>query len=162
MTVTLNRTEITPDGTFGQMVIPSSAQLMDLRLYTMEDDWLFNRRGVSSIPEGDYVLVRTIFLKHLIETFEVTGVPGRSRILIHVANTEEDVEGCIGVGFARGYLTVPDEDSPLIPKPRVRKRAVLDSKDAFRQFMYWMRGQDHVPFAVRWGPGVNPNSRSIV
>jgi hypothetical protein len=156
VSITLVRDLVTADGVFGRMRVPDTAGgvLPDLVLDTMEDDWLYNRRSVSSIPPGDYVLVRTIFLRHQIETFEVTGVPGRSRILIHVANTEEDVEGCIGVGLRRGYLTVRDEDNPL--HPMVRKMAVLDSALAFREFMTQMQGQDHVPFAVRWQPGLPP------
>lgn len=136
MTLTLSRHENTPDGVFGILSnIPGG-----LILHTVEDDWLENRRGVSCIPAGTYELHRTIFYRHGYETFEVMGVPDRQRILIHPANTEEDVEGCIGVGLRNGLLRVRDEDDPA--HPFVTKRAVVASQEAFHQFMAAMKYVD--------------------
>lgn len=134
MTLTLQRTSYTADGVFGELRLPGYT------LQTVEDDWKDNQKGESCIPPGTYVLKRTIYHKHGYETFEVTNVPGRERILIHPANTEEDVEGCIGVGLRRGSLWVRDEDDPA--HPLVSKRAVVNSKQAFQLFMEAMREHD--------------------
>lgn len=145
----LVRSERNADGTFGLLHVGNQ-----LLFHTMEDDWRDNARGVSCIPAGNYTLVRTIFHKHNLPTFEVSGVPGRSRILIHPGNTEEDVEGCIGLGLRRGFVTVKvDEDTGEAGR---RKNAVLESHPAFLQFMAAMRGQDHVPFTVKWASGMDP------
>ena len=143
----LKRTENTTDGVFGELygVSPSP-------LYTAEEDWKGNQRRVSSIPAGVYVIRRTIFRKYGYPTFEITDVPGRTRILAHPANTEEDVEGCIGLGLERGYLNVPDEDTP--GRPMTRKRAVLQSKKAFDRFMEYMDGVDEATLTVEWAEGV--------
>jgi hypothetical protein len=156
--LTLRRDELGPDGIFGTLHVPwQGAGLRDaLVLQTMEDDWRFNRRRVSAIPAGLYLLRRTIFHRHNLETFEVTGVPNRDRILIHPGNTEEDVEGCIGLGLRRGPLWVHDEDDPA--HPRVEKRAVLDSKPAFAKFMEWMRAVDAAPLHLEWMPGLSPEA----
>lgn len=147
--LTLVRSDPNPDGTFGLLHVGTS-----LLFHTMEDDWADNVRGQSCIPAGTYTLVRTTFHKHDLPTFEVTGVPGRSRILIHPGNTEEDVEGCIALGLRRGFVTVKaDEDSG--EKDR-RKHAVLESKPAFQTFMAAMDGQDHIPIVVKWAPGMDP------
>lgn len=150
-----------PDGTFGLLTVPGHALLN-----TVEDDWLGNQRGVSCIPEGEYLLQRSWYHKHGYEVFEVTGVPNRSRILIHPANREEDVEGCIGPGLRRGMLPGHDEDVPCryreegkvdacpIPHHWKPKRAVLESREAFRLFMSWMGGVDEALFRVRWIPGL--------
>lgn len=146
---TLTRTEETEDGVFGVMVGPG---LRKTGLHTMEDDWRANRRGLSCIPAGRYILSKTIFHKHGYETYEITGVPNRSRILIHPANTEEDVEGCVGLGLSRGFLQVArDEDTKAL---KVSKRAVLSSKEAFRQFMAALDGTPTAVLNVVWADGL--------
>jgi hypothetical protein len=140
----LLRTEDTNDGVFGTLALPNGQVLL-----TMEEDWNNNRPRVSCIPAGEYSLVRTLYRKRGYETFEITGVPGRSRCLVHPANTEEDVEGCVGVGLRRGPLMVHDEDDPR--RPLVEKRAVLDSQIAFHQrFMPAMLGIDRALLKVEW------------
>jgi hypothetical protein len=150
MTLILTRTERTEDGVFGVLAVPNAPML----LYTMEDDWRDNARGVSCIPAGTYPLIRTVYHRHGYETFEVAAVPERSRILIHPGNTEEDVQGCIGVGMRRGYLVVPDEDRP--DHPMTRKRAVVASREAFRRFMEWMSRVDEEVLDVQWAPEAAP------
>lgn len=142
MNLLLRRLSNTDDGVFGRLYLPATP------LYTIEEDWKGNQRRESCIPAGRYVLRRTIYHKHGYETFEVTGVPDRSRILIHPANTEEDVEGCIGVGLRPGKLWVRDEDDPK--HPMVEKQAVVESKEAFRQFMMRMAGIDQAVLDVEW------------
>ena len=147
MKLVLRRFWNTPDGVFGKLYLPGHPFL-----YTMEEDWRGNQRRVSCIPAGSYELVRTIYHKHGYETFEVTGVPDRTRILIHPANTEEDVEGCIGLGLRVGELPVPDEDQAN--HPVLIKRAVLDSQAAFKRFMYYLQGIKSIPLDVEWQPGL--------
>lgn len=143
MQLILRREENTDDGVFGRLFLPGVPPL-----FTVEDDWKDNTRRESSIPAGVYSLHRTMYHKHGYETFEVCNVPGRSRILIHPANTENDVEGCIGVGLRRGSLLVPDEDNPA--HPMVSKRAVVDSQEAFRRFMREMLGFDTASLEIVW------------
>lgn len=140
------RSSQTPDGVFGILSCGS------LRLYTMEDDWKDNQPRESCIPHGTYTLRRTIYHKHNYETFEVTGVPNRSRILIHPANTEEDVEGCIGIGLRLGTLAVRDEDDPS--HPLIEKQAVVASKEAFRTFMQALATEDTVELTIEWAVGL--------
>lgn len=152
MLLSLIRTDDTADGVFGEMHIPAGPGGPALTLHTVEDDNLQNRRGVSCIPAGLYLLRRTMFYRHGYEAFEVTGVPGRSRILIHVANTENDVEGCIGVGLRRGVLLVStDEDTGL---PNAEKRAVVASREAFRVLMSRLAHTDEAMLSVAWAPGL--------
>ena len=146
--IQLLRTDLTADGVFGQLLVPGH-----IVLHTAEDDYRAPV-GASCIPAGHYTLTRTMYFKHGYPTFEVTGVPHRSRILIHPGNTEEDTLGCILVGLSRGPLVVRDEDTP--GTPRVRKRGVLGSRVAFKLFMSWMAGVDTAPFLVTWAPGLLP------
>jgi hypothetical protein len=149
--LTLIRTENTEDGVFGQLyLLPGSSDTADF--HTVEEDWRGNQRRVSCIPAGVYTIRRAIYHKHDYPTFEVMNVPGRTRILFHPANTEEDVEGCIGLGLTRGHLEVPDEDRGeyLI----VQKRAVLQSRQGFRRFMFLMEGLDKAELTVKWADGV--------
>jgi hypothetical protein len=162
--IVLTRDEpLTEDGTFGHLVVPLHrglylAEGLDRgELVTAEDDWLGNRRGVSCIPDGEYVLKRSWYFKHECEVFEVTGaaLAGRLRVLVHPGNTEEDTEACILPGLRFGPMTVYDEDRP--DHPRVIKKAALASRQAFHRWMDWLAMVDTVPFSIRWAPGVKPS-----
>ena len=142
MNLHLVRELVTEDGVFGRLAVAG------LDLYTLEDDWRENAPGQSCIPAGSYTLRRTIYVKHNYETFEVTGVPGRSRILIHPGNTEEDTMGCILLGLRRGRMLVrADEDSG---QRRLEKQGVLGSREAFRQFMDAMDGIEEATLLIEW------------
>jgi hypothetical protein len=143
MKLILRRTHVTPDGVFGKLYVPGSDPL-----YTCEDDDCGNLRGKCCIPAGVYTLKRTTYHKYGIPTFEVTNVPGRSRILIHAGNSEEDTQGCILVGLSRGPILVQDEDHP--DKPWVRKIGVLDSRLAFRRFMVQMAAVETAELTIEW------------
>jgi len=150
--LTLKREYADADGTFGRLILSPNRWW-----YTAEDDWLDNAKGKSCIPLGVYPLVRTTYEKKKAkqdlwwkqfdyQTFEIDEVPERDRILIHPGNTEEDVEGCVLIGKSMGYVTVvKDEDTGLL---KVRKRAVLQSKEAFREFMAEMAGIDRATLRV--------------
>lgn len=143
MDLTLIRDTRNSSGTFGMLALGGHTW------QTAEEDWRNNQRGKSCIPAGIYALKRGMFAKHG-DCFEVTGVPGRSAILIHPGNTEEDTEGCILLGTERGFLNVRDEDAPEMPM--ARKMAVLHSKIAFAQFMAAMSGVQTATLAVVWSP----------
>jgi len=94
-----------------------------LQCATLENPWLDNVQDLSCIPEGSYDLTRTNS-NRFGETFEISGVPGRTRILVHWGNTAKDTEGCVLLGAEIGTLG----GDP----------AVLRSRDAFRRFMNLM------------------------
>ena len=146
MELILLRTENTPDGVFGLLTVGHA------QLQTVEDDWRDNQPGESCIPAGRYPLLRTIYHKGGYETFWITDVPGRERILIHRANTEEDVKGCVGVGMRRGTLWVHDEDDPT--HPLVEKRAVVASREAHALFMKEMAHVDTAEIVIQWAHGL--------
>jgi hypothetical protein len=140
----LNRESSGADGTFGKLILPIGTG--SLWWYTAEEEWKQNARSVSCIPLGLYPLRRTIYQRHQLPTFEVCDVPGRSRILIHPGNTEEDTQGCVLIGMALGFTTVvEDEDTGL---KEVRKQAVLESKRAFADFMRRMEGIEDAQLRV--------------
>lgn len=66
--------------------------------WTVERPWKNNAPFESCIPDGNYVLRRRDSPKFGKNMWEVSDVPGRTHILIHVANTSRDVVGCIGLG----------------------------------------------------------------
>lgn len=135
----IERFAYTPHGTFGRMEIPDG-QL----LYTVEDAWLSNRRGVSCIPEGDYDCEPRPFHRGGYPAVHITNVPGRSLCLFHIANTHHDIGGCIGPGIALGWVR--------------GVWAVTQSKIAFARFMehfgtrrFQLRIQQYVPDDMKRG-----------
>jgi len=105
MFIRLDRHTTSDQGTFGQITLP------DRVLFTGELPWRDNASGKSCIPEGDYRCVWGLS-KRFGHAFEVTGVPGRSRVLIHNGNYCGDVDkgfkshvlGCVLLGQAEGKL----------------------------------------------------------
>ena len=77
---------------------------------TLEEEDRGNQRNISAIPPGAYVCRRSRYHAGGYDTYEVTDVPGRSRILFHIGNTEEDTAGCILLGERLGVLPLADED----------------------------------------------------
>lgn len=71
---------------------------------TLEDPWRNNKVGESCIPEGVYLVTPHSGTKYK-NVWIVNDVPGRSAILIHWGNTENDTQGCILAGMS----FVPDQ-----------------------------------------------------
>jgi len=63
--------------------------------FTIELPWLNNKQQQSCIPEGTYRLKKRWSPRHSWH-LQVTGVPGRSFILLHPANdAQRQLRGCI-------------------------------------------------------------------
>ncbi len=117
-TISLVRFAYTPMGVFGRLLVGPAAW------YTVERPSLGNRPRVSCIPTGSYDLVLGTYHRGGYPAYEVLDVPGRSLIKIHRANTSDDVQGCIGVGYGLGFVA--------------GRWAVTRSRRAFDEFMAQM------------------------
>lgn len=154
MKVRLLRFADTPFGVFGVLDLFSPAGDLVARLMTAEDDWKDNEPAESCIPAGVYTCLPSVFHKlNDLPTFEITKVPGgRSRILFHPGNTEEDSKGCILIGQDFGALVVADEDAPGTPKRA--KWAITNSKAGFAEFMRLLAGVKSFELTIAWAkPG---------
>lgn len=99
-TLILTRYGSTPFGTVGRLVTPSHHTYS-----TLEPQWKKNQKGISCIPAGSYFLglrespiVKRTSRNKFTKGFEVRDVPGRSLIMIHPGNWQENSNGCILVG----------------------------------------------------------------
>lgn len=109
---------------------------------TLERPWLSNRRGESCIPLGDYRVVRCRNSPdydfqdspRFGDTFQVMNVQGRSKILFHKGNINDDTHGCIIVG---------EKYEPLHGEP-----AVLASGPAFAEFMRLLAGESAFDLSI--------------
>ena len=119
--VKIIRLEKTYQGTLGVMLVQDLAFCI-----TLEPEDLDNQRRISCIPEGVY-LCKRVQSPRFGNTFEVTDVPGRSHILFHAGNTEDDTMGCILVGNTFDKLR--------------GKRAVLNSGQTFKRFLKLLDGE---------------------
>lgn len=79
-------------------------QGLSREFFTVENPWQDNEVGKSCIPEGKYICRPRRYNKGGYDAYEITNVPGRTHILFHIANTHEDVLGCIGVGNDLGFV----------------------------------------------------------
>jgi hypothetical protein len=143
----LIREPASEDGVFGLMTLFGEADESLGTWCVAEEDWRDNAPKISCIPAGSYVCQRVVSPKFG-DVFQVMEVPGRSHILIHSGNTEEDVEGCIMLGVEFGLLDRADEDMP--GHPVRRKRAVLRSKAALKWFMSLLTHTAQFDLIIRW------------
>lgn len=90
--ITLKRISENEHGTFGVLI--NGNQPMCL---TLELQWKDNQPNISCVPIGSYKCVKYSSEKFP-NTWEITGVKGRSKILLHCANSIDDLHGCVGVG----------------------------------------------------------------
>ncbi len=88
----LKRISENEHGTFGVFINDNSPLCL-----TLERQWADNKKDISCIPPGTYQCIKHHSEKFP-DTWEVCNVPGRTAILIHCANSIDDLHGCIGVG----------------------------------------------------------------
>lgn len=93
-------------GMFGKLVTEGFESL------TVEREWLDNKPFHSCIPAGDYVLVPHKY-RGRYDTFALVGYTvshyeqkgfERYAVVIHPANVQSDLAGCIAPGSGRGFL----------------------------------------------------------
>lgn len=128
----LTRIQTLDVGTYGVLHFVGGAPFA----VTLERPWEDNARRVSSIPEGSYRCAR-VNSPRFGDTFEVTGVEGRSHILFHRGNYVKDTEGCILVGNAFGDV---DGDGVM---------DITASNIAWNTFRALTRGWNEFPLTVR-------------
>ena len=95
-------------GTFGELFDPEGHKIC----CTVEREWYNNERGISCVPEGIYVAkpadsprfgeVYVLESENLGVTHN--GPSQRTHILIHKANTPDQLQGCIAPGTDFGIV----------------------------------------------------------
>ena len=107
-------------GTFGVLKINKKVFCV-----TLEPPDKENQQSVSSIPIQQYICRRYSSAKYP-STFQVTNVPGRTKVLFHSGNIVDHTRGCILLGQYFGKLS--------------GNRAVLNSGKTFNDFMVVLSG----------------------
>jgi hypothetical protein len=102
---------------------------------TLERQWRNNAKGESCIPVATYANCVRVDSPKFGDTFEVTGVPGRDKILFHKGNIDDDSHGCILVG--EQFDPVKGEDG------------ILASQDGFAEFLTLLKGIDTFTLIVQ-------------
>jgi hypothetical protein len=114
---------------------------------TLELPWKDNAHNISCIPPTvivdqvggrtriipDYICLRTVSPNGIVR-WEVTGVEGRSSILIHGGNTIEDTEGCI----------ILAEKFDVVGA----RNGVLESTEAYDEFMAVTAGEKEMRLRI--------------
>lgn len=95
-------------------------------LHNQRDDKTTPENDSSCIPEGRYICKRYSSPKHP-DTWEITGVPNRSKILLHPANTIDQLLGCIAP--CKQILDMNPENKPNFD-PKLKWYA-SQSRDGF-------------------------------
>lgn len=129
MNLELIRVEESIDGTFGVLKIEGKAFCVTLELPDRG-----NQAGISNIPAGEY-LCKRYSSSNFPETYEITGVPNRSKILFHAGNVTNDSRGCVLLGAYFGKLR--------------GNRAILNSGVTFTEFMQITRRENTLNLTIK-------------
>lgn len=101
MDLLLKRTDYTDAGIFGE-ILDAENKLLYYSLERAYDSGFGNGSYLPKVPDGTYKCIKGLHqLKHMtfpFETFEITNVPGHTRILFHVGNYNNDSDGCVLLG----------------------------------------------------------------
>jgi len=131
----LYRLPTTDEGTFGVL-----ANLCVPFAVTLERKWLNNEKGKSCIPDGHYTCKRVQSLKFG-ETFQVMDVEGRSEILFHKGNIDNDSHGCILIG---------EMFDPVFKEGVKIGSGILASAQGFIEFMGILKGVSSFELEIKW------------
>tara|TARA_B110000902_G_C14283823_1_gene577922 strand:- start:399 stop:800 length:402 start_codon:yes stop_codon:yes gene_type:complete len=96
MKVVLNRLSDTGKETLGHLTVHKGLDEA-FSCKSLELPWKDNKRNISCIPRGEYLVVLRFSEKHG-EHFALVDVEDRDYILIHAANYHHQLRGCIAVG----------------------------------------------------------------
>lgn len=101
MYLQLNRISDNKIQTVGSLSLYDNARNLLLRFDTLELSYKDNKKGISCVKPGLYVVNQKLSYRHG-QSFELQNVLGRDNILIHKGNFNSDTKGCIliGHGFA--------------------------------------------------------------
>lgn len=128
-TITLERFAYTDWGVFGRLVYG------DFRSFTVERPWTGNTPRESCIPDGTYDL-QWFDSPKFGPTWAIVGgtvslypnaAAKRALVLIHAANTMDDLLGCIGLGAGLGTIN--------------GKWGVVNSKSTLKKFLDLTKGK---------------------
>jgi len=106
-------------GTFGILIIEGEVFCVTLEPYDRD-----NQQSISNIPAQQYIC--KLFKSPTYGwTFKITGIQGRSRVVFHPGNFVRNTKACILLAQYFGKIR--------------GDRAVLNSGETFKQFMYRMK-----------------------
>lgn len=126
----------TPDGTFGLWVFDDGYPYFT----SVELPYKNNAHDISSIPPGEYICNRIMSPKRGFEVYELAGVPNRTAIEIHPANSIRDLLGCMGVGTSFGIVETKDAGD---------LHGIRDSRVAFTRFMAMLKNDPQFKLVVQ-------------
>lgn len=126
--VDLIRLEESDDGTFGTLRIDGKAFCV-----TLEPPDRNNMQNISNIPPGEYTCKRYSSPNYP-NTFEITDVPGRDKVLFHAGNWVSETRGCVLLG--QHYAKLRGE------------RAIANSGNTFRSFMQELSDEQEFKFKI--------------
>ena len=120
----LHRLEQTDFATYGQILDDEQ----NVVCVTLELPWRDNHEDTSCVPGGTYVAHRRPAneTRHGYDVFELTGVPSRKHVQLHIGNLPHDSLGCILLGSNLGTVN--------------GQPGITGSAAAFRRFMSRMDG----------------------
>lgn len=107
--------------TTGQITAYSAEGVKIFDAVTMELPNKDNKRGISCIPEGVYMVKMTYSPKYKRQMYLVQDVEGRSGIRIHSGNYWYNLKGCISMG--QGLYDINQDGLPDVTASRKTVKA---------------------------------------
>lgn len=135
MKLTLSRKLYRSDGIFGELLGPKREFLC----VTLEHAYSMKEVFYPKVPKGTYQCTRGVHRLERMEssfvTFEVMDVPGRTGILFHVGNYNDESQGCILLGKQMGNKSNGG-------------KMIMSSHHAFTDFLRLLEGLESFELTV--------------
>ena len=100
-TVIINRDEQDENQTLGVCYVKDHDGKVIGKFESLERGWRNNKKNVSCIPSGEYIIKLDYSPRFKKKLWEIYGVPNRSECKFHSANYWHQLNGCIALGINR-------------------------------------------------------------
>lgn len=104
----------------------------------IERGWLDNKKNISCIPQGEYLVTLEYSDRFKKDLYEIKGVDGRAECKFHAANYARQLNGCIALGKNRVDI---DKDGDI---------DVTSSKNTMKAFHEAMDGDVESIVIIQW------------
>lgn len=142
----LVRTKDTGEETFGHLYLFGDNGKLIFQCVVNELPWKENKRRISCIPAGFYILSFRTIGKYAFDSYHITNIDGsevseRSDILLHYGNFEYDTLGCVLAGET--FYDI-DKDGDL---------DITNSKTTMRRLIQHIGKDDSIPLQIIYRDG---------
>lgn len=127
--------------TRGRLLVLQNSRIL-VSAATIEREWANNAKGISCILPGIYPIDQYFSPRFKETLWRINRVPGRSGILIHVANFHFQLEGCVGPGDM--HIDINKDGHPDVRSSRATLDRIHEAMQGVKKSIIIVVGTDGI------------------